>query len=85
MAKANLTLTIDEDVLRRARIRALTEGTSINAVVRDQLERYAGITPAADAMRRFLELGAASTAGSGPSGRRWTRAELYDRPVPRER
>jgi len=39
---ANLTLTIDEDALRRARIRALEHGTSVNAVVREFLESYAG-------------------------------------------
>ena len=31
---ANLTLVIDEDVLRRARVRALQQGTSVNALVR---------------------------------------------------
>jgi len=36
---ANLTLTIDEDLLRRARIRALEQGTSVNARVRKYLEQ----------------------------------------------
>ena len=36
-----LTLTIDEETLRRARIRALEQGTSVNAVVREFLQRYA--------------------------------------------
>jgi plasmid stability protein len=35
------TLTIDEETLRRARIRALEQGTSVNAVVREFLQRYA--------------------------------------------
>ena len=39
---ANLTLKIDEDLLRRARIRALERATSVNAVVREFLEGYAG-------------------------------------------
>ncbi|MHB0981646.1 MAG: DUF6364 family protein [Thermoleophilia bacterium] len=38
----NLTLTIDDDVLKKARSRAAAEGTSVNAVVRDQLETYQG-------------------------------------------
>ena len=40
---ANLTVSIPEDILRKARIRALEHRTSVNAVVRDYLERYAGV------------------------------------------
>ena len=36
-------------------------------------------------MRRLLELADASTAGSGPEGRTWTRNEPYDRAGPRDR
>jgi hypothetical protein len=39
---SNLTLTIDKDVLRRARIRAIEQNTSVNAVVCEFLESYAG-------------------------------------------
>ena len=53
---ANLTVTIDEEVLRRARIRALQLGTSVNAVVRDYLASYAGESPAADASREFVRV-----------------------------
>lgn len=82
---ANLTVVIDDDVLLRARKRALDEGTSVNAVVREQLEAYAGQDEAAAAMRHFLELADASTASSGPEGRTWTRDDLYDRHVLRDR
>jgi hypothetical protein len=74
---ANLTLTIDDDVLRRARIKALEEGTSVNAIVRRQIEDYvAGPTPAV-ALEGFLERARRSTASSGPGGRTWTREDLY--------
>lgn len=75
----NLTITIDEDALKKARIRALEQGTSVNAVVREFLEAYAGVRPEQrKALREFLELARASEAGSG--GRRtWTRDELHDR------
>lgn len=76
---SNLTLTIDGDVLRRARIRALEEGTSVNAVVRRYLEGYAGTSPAAAAVGRFVERARSSSAGSGPRGRQWTRDEVHDR------
>ena len=38
----NLTIVVDDEVLRRARIRALEQGTSVNAVLREFLESYAG-------------------------------------------
>jgi plasmid stability protein len=76
---ANLTLSIDDDLLRTARIRALEQGTSVNAVVRDYLTTYAGRRTAAHAVEAFLELADEVQASSGPSGRTWTREELYDR------
>lgn len=76
---ANLTLTVDEEVLKRARIRALEEGTSVNAVVRDYLVAYAGDHPGGEAIRRFVERARATSAGSGPEGRAWSREELHDR------
>lgn len=75
---ANVTLTIAEDVLKRARIRALDQGTSVNAVIRDFLERYAGSERERDALRAFSELADRTSARSGPEGRSWTRDDLYD-------
>ena len=37
---ANLTLAVDDDLLRRARVRAAKEDTSVNAVVRELLAAY---------------------------------------------
>ena len=82
---ANLTLVVDDDVLKRARKRAIDEGTSVNAIVREHLEAYAGADEARAAMRRFLALAAESQSGSGPEGRTWTREDLYDRKVLRDR
>lgn len=75
----NLTVTVDKDLLRRARIRALEEGTSVNAKVRGFLEAYAGESPAEAAVADLLELARRSRAASGPSGREWTRPEVHDR------
>jgi plasmid stability protein len=76
---ANLTVAIDTDLLRRARVRAAERGTSINAAVADFLAHYAGEDERAEAMAAFFELADAAGAGSGPGGRTWTRDELYDR------
>lgn len=74
----NLTLAIDDEVLRRARIRALEQGTSVNAVVRDYIEGFAGESESDRGLREFVESACRSTGGSGPSGRAWTREELYE-------
>ncbi len=76
---ANLTLTLDDEVLRRARIRAIETGTSVNAVVRSYLEEFAGRTAAAEGAQEFLALSERAQAKSGPGGRAWTRDELHER------
>lgn len=76
---ANLTITIDERLLKQARMRALEDGTSVNAVLRTYLERYAGVGDGDAALGRFARLARQSTASSGPRGRTWTRDELHDR------
>ena len=73
----NLTITVDDELLRRARIRALTQGTSVNAVLRKFLESYAGSDAEAAARSRLARLARASSASSGPEGRSWTRNDVY--------
>ncbi len=77
---ANLTVTVDVQTLRRARIRALENGTSVNAVVSDYLKQYAGLSQTRSALAGFADLASKSTASSGPEGRTWRREDLYDRP-----
>jgi hypothetical protein len=60
-------------------MRALEDGTSVNAVLRAYLERYAGAGDAAEALGGFASLARASAASSGPGGRSWTRDDLHDR------
>jgi len=75
---ANLTLKIDDKLLRRARIRALEQGTTVNELVRTYLSQYA--VPRADRMRafrRFLEIAEEARASSG--GRKMKRDALHDR------
>jgi len=82
---ANLTVTVNETVLKRARIKALEQGTSVNKVVSEYLERYAGMGTTERALAEFLELASRSNASSGPEGRTWRREDLYDRPVLKDR
>ena len=75
----NLTLAVDEDTLRRARIRAMQQGTSINALIRDYLARLAGDSAAAQGVAEFLAAVQGSGASSGEAGRGWTRDDLHER------
>lgn len=70
---ANLTLALDDALLRRARLRAAHENTTVNALVRTYLEQYA-VDERRAAAERFVELARASTATDGA---RWTREDLY--------
>ncbi len=76
---ANLTIAIDDALLRRARIRALEQGTSVNEVLRDYLSSYADSGVESAARTAIAELALAATASSGPQGRSWTRDDLHDR------
>ena len=76
---ANLTITIDDELLKKARIRALEQGTSVNALLRDYLMAYAGHSEIQAAIAEFLEIAKKSTAGSGPEGRTWTRDDAHER------
>lgn len=76
---ANLTLTIDSELLKRARIRALERDTSVNALVREYLEELATGDRDERSLRAFLAITESRHATSGPAGRGWTRDELHER------
>ena len=73
----NVTLSVDDGVIREARRRAEAMGTSVNQLVREYLEQLAGkADPKADA----AEFERLSRAAQG-NGRGWkfNREELHDR------
>lgn len=53
----NLTISLDEDIIRAARVRAIQEGTSMSAKVREFLAQYAQNTnaPVNEAQRKAGE------------------------------
>jgi hypothetical protein len=75
MAKSNLTIQLDDAVIRRARVVAAKKGTSVSALVARELdELVAREDRYEEARRRAFEL------MSGPKrrgGRSWTRDDLY--------
>lgn len=76
---ANLTIVVDDDVLKRARIRALEQGTSVNALLREYLNQYVDARASqVKAVENVLRIAKKAKAGSGGE-RTWTRDELYER------
>lgn len=74
----NLTITIDEKILQKARIKALKQGTSVNAVLREYLESYVGVNTAEEnAMNELIKLSKESKSNRGKA--KWTRDEIYER------
>jgi len=73
----NVTLSIDDEVIRKARRRAEVLGTSVNQLVREYLEDLAGKTdPEADA----AEFERLSRGAKGNSrGWKFQRDELHER------
>jgi plasmid stability protein len=75
---ANLTIAVDDDVLRRARIRALEQGTSVNAILRDYLVAFSAARELrARAIESLLNLAAQTESGGGTG--HWSREELHER------
>ena len=75
---ANLTITVPEDVLKSARLRALAQGTSVNALLRDYLRQFAGAQSAQEtAGQRVLELSKNARSGRGKA--KWSRDDLHRR------
>lgn len=70
---ANLTITVDEELLKQARLRALREGTSVNRLLRERLESYVSDDRRRrKAIRELLRLSRSTRSGSGG---RWIRRE----------
>ncbi|HJQ44182.1 MAG TPA: hypothetical protein VJ831_13925 [Jatrophihabitantaceae bacterium] len=74
---ANLTITVPDDVLRRARARAAREGTSVNSILRTELAHY--VDDDADvgaAWDRFLDIAKQSSGESRGGHRTWRRDDI---------
>jgi hypothetical protein len=82
---ANLTIAVDDEILRRARLRALEQRTSVNAILAEHLARFARVRDAQEqAVRGLLARAAASSAAdrrraARRGGRSWKREDLYER------
>jgi predicted transcriptional regulator len=77
----NITLALDDEVLEKVRTYAAERKTTVNAIVRQHLEKIAAENDKrAEARRHLLRLAETSEGRMAP-GYVWNREELYDRPV----
>jgi predicted transcriptional regulator len=76
-AKQNLTVQLDRDTVRKAKVLAARRGTSVSALVAAQIKESVQAEDAYEAARRSaLEL---LEQGFHLGGRRLSRDELYER------
>jgi len=72
----NLTISVDEELLVRARTLARKQGTSVNALLRGFLETLVGEQPGELVADELLML--MGTQGGRSGGRKIGRDELYE-------
>lgn len=81
MTKANVTVQLDTEVIKRAKVAAARRGTSISALVARQIADLADEDDRYEAAhRRAMELMDRATAHGG---RNWTREDLHAERVAR--
>jgi hypothetical protein len=75
----NLTISVDPEILRRARIRALERGESVNSYLAEALRRYAGpdLDRQKQALARLDAIADQAGVGSPEGGRAWSRDDLH--------
>ena len=73
---ANITISIDEELIRRAREVARRQGSSLNALIRQYLEGLAGMTPGKAVADELLAL--MEEHGGHSAGRPFRREDAYE-------
>ena len=71
----NVTISVEDDLLQRARDLARRRGISLQELIREQLRLLAGERSGADTARELLEL--METHVGHSQGRSWSRDEIY--------
>ena len=76
----NITLSVDEEIVKKVRKVAVDKDTTLTAMVRDYLTSVAESDVAArrEHIAKFRETSERLSRDMGP--RTWTRDDLYDRP-----
>ena len=74
----NITVSVPDDVYRRARIRAAEKGTSVSALVRDQLEKIAVEVSEFERLKRLQDQ-VIDSIDEFSAADRMSRDEVHDR------
>lgn len=74
---ANLTLSLDDELLQKAREAALRDHTSVNALVREYLGRY--VDDKGRRLEALNELDALAERTASASRESWSRDSLHQR------
>ena len=72
----NVTISVDDDLLERARVLARRRGVSLQELIREQLRLLAGKRSGAEAARELLDL--MEEHGGRSGGRTWRREDAYE-------
>lgn len=75
--RRNLTVQLDEEVIRRAKVVAAKRGTSVSGLVAQQLENLVDADARYEAAWRSARKAMGEATDRG--GRNWRRDDLYDR------
>jgi hypothetical protein len=70
----NITLSADEDLIKKARERAAREKRTLNVAFREWLRRYAGLESSAEDYEELMQ-----RLGYVRPGRRFSREEMHER------
>jgi hypothetical protein len=70
----NITLSAEEELIERARLRAAQEKTTLNAAFRDWLQRYAGVETGREEYAQLMK-----RLSHVKSGRSFSRNEMNER------
>lgn len=74
---ANLTLSLDDELLQKAREAAVREHTSVNALVREYLKQY--VNARERRLRALDALDEVAGRTESASSERWSRDSLHER------
>ncbi|HVV35095.1 MAG TPA: hypothetical protein VHC63_00720 [Acidimicrobiales bacterium] len=79
MTKQNVTIQLDGETIREAKVLAARRGTSLSALLAAELQRLVADDERYEAARQRAEAALSNARPRG--GRRWTRDAIYDRAV----
>lgn len=77
MERRNLTVQLDETVIRQAKVLAAKRGTSVSGLVAQELTRLVAEDERYEAAWRRARRAMGDATGRG--GRRWSREDLHQR------